>query len=424
MISNVYSYYLSQYANKPSSRFDSHKRSELRSTYNKLVNVNRTTPLYKLDLSDDMQKLAIDIKESAINLKNKSLELLEAEVGNVELRRKAESSDEGIVTAEYIGSADSEIQEVEVSVSQLAGNQVNTGHYLQPQGKVLPEGTYSFDVQMPGVTYELQFGVNKQDVTQSVQEKIVNLINKADIGLGAKVLEDSLGNTALSIESKATGIHNLKPEIFKITDEESGKSKGSVEILGLDRIVQHPSNAVFTVNGNVRTSADNSFTINKTVQLTLKGVSEEPVKVSITENMESFADDITKFVDSYNNVVAFARNASEKFSGGSKLLNEFARMTRAYRETLQANGLDINDEGKISIDSIDKERFTNKEDVANVLESLREFRNSVVKKADSMSSNPMEYLDKKIVAYKNPARSFSSPYSSSVYAGIMFDGYY
>jgi flagellar hook-associated protein 2 len=44
--------------------------------------------------------------------------------------------------------------------------------------------------------------------------------------------------------------------------------------------------------------------------------------------------------------------------------------------------------------------------------------------ADSMMSNPMEYLDKKVVAYKNPARSFASPYSSSTYAGIMFDGYY
>lgn len=423
MISNVYSYYLSQYANKPSSRFDSHKKSELRNTYNKLVNINRTTPLYKIDLSDDMQKLAIDIKESAISLKNQSLELVEAETGNVELRRKAESSDDDVVTAEYIGNIDSEMEEVEVRVSQLAGNQINTGHYLQPQSKLLPEGTYSFDVQMPGVTYELQFGVNKQDVAQSVQEKIVNLINKSDIGLDAKILVDSLGNTALSIESKATGIHNLKPEIFKVTDEES-KNKGAVEILGLDRIVQHPSNAVFTVNGNVRTSADNSFTINKTIQLTLKGVSEEPVKVSVVENMESFADDITRFVNTYNNVVEFARNASGKFRGGSRLLGEFERMARAYKETLQASGLDINDEGKIDVESIDRGRFTNKEDVEKVLESLKDFRNSVVKKADSMSSNPMEYLDKKIVAYKNPARSFSSPYSSSAYAGIMFDGYY
>ncbi len=45
MISNVYNYYLSQYATKPSSRFDSHKKSELRNVYNKMVSINRRSPL-------------------------------------------------------------------------------------------------------------------------------------------------------------------------------------------------------------------------------------------------------------------------------------------------------------------------------------------------------------------------------------------
>ena len=169
MISSVYSYYLSQYADRPSTRHDSHKKSELRSVYNKMVNINRTSPLYKLNLSDDMQRLAIDIKESALELRSFSKELVEAENGEADVRYKAESDDDKVVSAKYVGEEEFPVDGFEVEVKQLASNQINTGHYLQPKSRELAEGVYSFDVNMSGVTYELQFGVDKQDTAKSIQ---------------------------------------------------------------------------------------------------------------------------------------------------------------------------------------------------------------------------------------------------------------
>ncbi|MDD6571773.1 MAG: flagellar filament capping protein FliD [Thermoflexaceae bacterium] len=424
MISNVYTYYLSQYAAKPGSRHDSHKKSELRNVYNRMVSINRTSPLYKLNLSEDMQKLAIDIKESAIELKDISSELNEIETGDIELKQKAVSSDEDTVEVKYVGKGKSPVDEFQIDVEQLASNQINTGHFLQPRSKELEEGTYSFDIGISGVTYELQFNVEKQDTTGDIQKKISQLINKSDMGVTASVLTDSLGNTALSIQSDSTGVRNMKPLIFTVSDEQSSFKKGAVDYLGLDRTVQHPSNAIFAVDGDVRYSANNSFTINKAFELTLKKPSEEPVTIKVEEDAQAIADDIGNFMESYNRVIDFAKNSAEKFEGGGRLLNEFERITRSYHSMLEENGFQVNSDGKIDLNEAGREKLMDKEEAARILSGLDGFRSSVMRKADSMMSNPMEYLDKKVVAYKNPARSFTSPYSSSTYAGIMFDGYY
>lgn len=424
MINNVYSYYLSQYATKPTSKHDSHKKSELRNVYNRMVNVNRTAPLYKLDLSEDMQKMAIDIKESAIMLKDLSDDLDEASRDDSEKRWKAESSDEEKVGVKFIGDDTIGVDGFEVEVRQLATSQINTGHYLQPKSRGLEEGMYSFDAQIDDVTYELQFNVNKQDTANDIQQRISKLINRSNIGLTAHIDTDSLGNTALSVESEGRGIHNMKPQIFNISDDQTSFMRGVVEYLGLNRVVQYPSNAVFAINGEERTSAENKFTINKSIELSLNNVTDEPVEIRISEDTQALSDDLEKFVSGYNSIVEFANRTSEKFPGGGKLLNEFERIIRTYSETLKENGFEVQSDGRISLTEEAKDKFANKEDVNKALNNLSDFRKSIGRRADQMISNPVEYLNKKIVAYKNPAKSFTSPYNSSAYAGIMFDGYY
>ncbi|MGN0161796.1 MAG: flagellar filament capping protein FliD [Lachnospiraceae bacterium] len=424
MINNVYSYYMSQYAAKPVTRHNSHKRSELKNVYSRMVDVNRTAPLYKLNLSEDMQKMAIDIKESAIELKDYSEELSAAQAEREDTRKKAVSSREDLVEARLLGETVHSDETHEVVVKQLAAKQKNIGHFLQPKHRQLQPGTYSFDAELSGVTYELQFNVNRQDTTEDVQKRIVQLINQSDIGLTAGIERDALGNTAISVESDALGVRGMKPNIFTISDENATYVKGAVDFLGMDRTIQYPSNAIFTVDGEEQSSHNNQFTINRNLEITLKAVTEEPVTVSVEEDPKAVAGDIDNFVNSYNRMLEFARNASDKFSGGGKLLSELERMTRAYSSTLKESGFTIQDDGSIGIGGENSGKFTNKEEVDKVLSNLQEFRNSVMRKTDHMIANPIEYIDKKIVAYKNPARSFPSPYSSSAYAGIMFDGYY
>ena len=70
-IDSVYQYYLSTYGNEHTSRYDSHKKSDLRKVSNNIAKSNNESPLYKLkDDNDDVRRFAIDIKESARNIKN------------------------------------------------------------------------------------------------------------------------------------------------------------------------------------------------------------------------------------------------------------------------------------------------------------------------------------------------------------------
>lgn len=423
MIGNVYSYYLSQYAVKPGSRHDSHKKSELRSVYNRMVSINRTSPLYKLDLSENMQKLAIDIKESAIELKNLGADLDDAEKEG-ETFYEASSSDDSKVSVDYISDDKPPVDFFNIEVKQLASNQVNVGNYLLPKEKYFNEGAYSFDVSIKDVTYELQFNVDRRDTNADVQDKIKRLINNSNIGLTADVLTDSLGNTALSVESDSTGLNGVKTYIFNITETSGNEDAGVLSHLGINRIVKHPGNAIFSVDGRERSSANNRFTINKAYDITLKEVTDNAVSISTAEKEKPVYDEIDRFVNGYNRILEFANNVSEKSAGGAKLLSEFENISRSYRQILEGNGIDVSDEGRLSVSEEAKNRLSDREISGKMLSDIDNFKKTIIQKTDKIISNPIEYLDKKIVAYKNPARSFASPYNSSVYAGIMFDGYY
>ena len=69
-IDTVYHYYLSTYANSTVSRYDSHKKSELRDIYNRMVKTNKESPLYKIKETKNAARFAIDIKESARQIQN------------------------------------------------------------------------------------------------------------------------------------------------------------------------------------------------------------------------------------------------------------------------------------------------------------------------------------------------------------------
>ena len=70
MVNSMYNYYDSNIPQKPTTKYDTHKKSELKSLYNNMVASNKRLPLYKITLSENTQDYAINIKNSAINLKN------------------------------------------------------------------------------------------------------------------------------------------------------------------------------------------------------------------------------------------------------------------------------------------------------------------------------------------------------------------
>ena len=60
--------YFTTYTPKALTRYDTHKRSELRSVYNSIVKMNTDTPWYLPITNKATQRYAVDIKENAREL--------------------------------------------------------------------------------------------------------------------------------------------------------------------------------------------------------------------------------------------------------------------------------------------------------------------------------------------------------------------
>lgn len=425
MISSVYSYYLSQYGNKSNSKYDSHTRTQLKNTYSKVVKINSQTPVYKLDLSTAAQKYAIDLKEHARALENITEDLSDGADGTMTFKKSAVSSNASAVNASYITDfgAASDDESFDINVKQLACSQLNTGNYLQPRSKHIKPGEYSFDLSINDVIYEFQFKVDNSETTNNIQNKIARLINRSNIGLTANIKEDSLGNTAINIESESTGINGTTPVIFSIKSDDANNQL-LIDTLGLDRVTQYPSNAIFDVDGDERSSMSNSITINKAYDVKLSNVTEEPVTISLKADADSIVESLNELVAGYNNLISVTNDENNNhFQGTEKLQNEIASIARSYKKQLADSGLSLNKDGTISADKEVIINADNKDALSHIYESLNSFKNSIKEKAEDIALNPMDYVNNKIIAYKNPLRSFPDPYNLSAYTGMMFNGY-
>lgn len=426
-IDNAYQYYLNTYRHTAVSRYDTHKKSELRSVYTRMLKVNKDSPLYKIKRSEDVPRFLIDIKENARHIKNVVASLSDGEgLENSFQKKVAVSSDDGIVTASYVGgsSDDSTLQNFDLEVRQLAAPQTNLGNFLKDQALDIPPGDYSFNLFTTANSYEFQYTVKKDDNNLSVLNKLSRLINNSRIELSAEVISDESGQSALKIASKQTGIRDEEDHLFDISPTTSSGSIQAMDILGFNQVSTPAVNSSFLINGKEHSSYANTFTINNMFELTLKGISPDnaPAKIGFKTSIDAVADNIQELVDAYNGFI----QTGERYSTnqlGNQLLHDLKDVSRSYVNDLESVGMLIGETGAISIDRDLLSDALETDKPAETFSVLNAFKNSLLIKADNASINPIKYIDKTIVTYKRPGFNFISPYSSSLYAGLMLDHY-
>lgn len=429
MISSAYTYYLSTYGGQQVSKYDTHKRSELRNVYNNMLKVNKKSPLYKLLDTDNVQKYAIDLKESARSLKNVAASLTDMN-GSISgfLRKKAVSGNTAIVEAKYIGEEETEdAEQLEIKVNALATSQVNEGNYLNPSSRNLPKGEYSFDMNIGEYTYEFSFSVRDDDDNSSIQDKLVRLFNRANIGVTAGKVTDEKENQAIIMRSNSTGESGSSDGlVFSITENEKSDGK-VVAALGLNNIKQRPSNANFSINGVEHTASSNTFSVKHQYQLTLKNVSlsDEAVQIGVKQDIDSILENVNELISSYNSMVDLAIGKAETVGGndGSKLISDINNVAKYYKNNLESAGFKVENDGHITVEDSILIQSAGEGNLSESLEKLNAFKKAVVAKADDISIDPMKYVNKKLISYPHPLRNFTNPYVSSVYSGMMFNGY-
>lgn len=427
-IDSAYDYYISTYAQKKVSRYDSHKKSDLRKVYNQIVKSNKDSPLYKIPNMEDAKRHAIDIKESAKSIQNVVASLADR-YGAFEdsfQKKVAVSSDDEEVGVTYIGdgSEDNNTENFSISVKELAAPQTNVGNYLKDTYHSLPTGSYSFDLNTGSGSYEFQYNVSLEESNLDILTKLANLVNSSDLGITAELRSDGNGSSALALTSSQTGLSENETSLFTIAPTASAASIEAMDVLGINKITEPAHNSSFTLNGTEHSSYSNTFSINNAFELTLKKSGIESVTIGFKPNTDAIADNIQTLVDAYNSILSTAHSLSDSnVSAGNRLFNDMVSVSRGQQGSLQYIGLISSEDGTLHIDKDILAQAVTPERASQTFETLSKFRDSIGQKAERVAINPMNYVNKVVVAYKNPGHNFATPYISSIYSGMMLDEY-
>ena len=428
-MATVYNHYMTTYSPKKSdARLDSHNKSDLKNIYSNILKLNKEAPLYLYDRNERTTSFALSLKENTRQLQHTILNTAGGKDNDLFKNKVAFSSDEDIVSVKYIGdeSVFTEDDSYEIEVQNLASSQVNIGYSLPNDEKALKPGNYSFDVNVNNLAYEFQFTVNEEDTNIDVQSKLVRLFNHANIGLTASVVDNTDTSSSLRIESNQTGESSVSnTSLFTIKNTTNNASADVVDILGIDYVAREASNAHFTVNGEENNTSSNHFTINNTFEITLNGVSpdsKEPVIIGLKANVDSLKDNVHNLISGYNTFLQAADQYKEIISS-NKLSYETKNVARLYRNELDAVGINITENGTLSINDRLLTQTAESDEAFDLLSPLKSFSSSLYKKGEEFSRDPLHYANQRIVAYKNPGKNFTSPYATSSYSGLFFNYY-
>lgn len=470
IMNTIYNQYLTTYApRKSDTRYDAHKRSELRNIYNSMVKVNRDAPLYILENSSNMREYVVGMKEEARELRNTIISTA-GDADHIDFSGKvAYSSDENVLSAKYVGkelgglphnedetelgelpngeteaelgadqttesnmnndvvSKSGEVPSYQIEVKALASSQVNLGKFLPTEPRNLAYGDYSFDVNVGDFGYEFQFSVQPSDSNLDIQNRLLRLINNSNIGLKSTIETDENGNNALRIESIRVGLgDNDKAELFSIKDNQAVKLNGSVDYLGLNYVAQPPSNAQLVIDGEEVSASSNTFVLESKYEIELHNISPnegQTTTVGIKPDTEALQEHILSVLRGYNSFVKSISKYQESQSRSAQLVKEFDNLSGYYDSSFEKIGITKDKDGGLSLDNERLNHAVAMNESEEGLSALKRFSKSMIFKTEQVSLNPINYVNKKIVAYKNPGNTFTSPYVSSTYAGMMFNGY-
>lgn len=427
VLNNLHNNYLTTYSPKSMTRYDAHKKSELRSVYNSIVKLNKESPWYLPSNSKDTQAYAIGLKENARQLRNTIASLGGLDDSELLSKKAAYSTNSDIATANFVGNykPGSASPTFTLEVQELATPQENMGRFLE-KGKIsLPADTYSFDVTINDMNYEFQFSINETETNQEVQDRLVRLINTSGVGLKSHILESN-NRTALIIQSESTGLAAGEKEIFRISDEHTSKAKGATAYLGLDYVSHEATNAKFLINGEARTTTSNEFTVGQMFDVTLNSTNApgETITIGLKTDMESLTDNVMQLVGGYNQFIKATADYLESQPKSKNAIKEMSGIASGYYNYFEHMGVSIADDGTMEVDvEAFGKSIADDEAVTDTFNTLKDFSNKLIQKSKDISLNPMNYVDRKIVAYKNPGKNFVSPYNTSAYSGMMFNGY-
>lgn len=299
------------------------------------------------------QKVFSEESESAIkalyknitDLSNHATTLILNDPNSVFYDRTAVSSDSSVLEAMAVNafSADSgaTIETYDISVTQLAETQKNTG--LELNGEALSavnSGVNTFNLHIQGLDHAVNVEILEEDNNEDTLWKIALAINDENVGITAEVVDGSTAGTKrLEITSQNSGSESA----FEITDimgnATAATGMNTVETLGKD--------AQYQVDGNDLSSSTNTIYLDDgLVMANLKATGE--TSLAITPDQGKINEAVTGLVAELNTFMEFLED-NEKYIE-DKVLSSINTFISTHKNALASLGITPNEDGRLEID--------------------------------------------------------------------------
>ncbi|MCL2702109.1 MAG: flagellar filament capping protein FliD [Defluviitaleaceae bacterium] len=240
-------------------------------------------------------------------------------------------------------------QDKKVKIDQIATSQQNTGKMMNVNANpgTQKDSVYRFEIEVDGERHELSFEVDHKETNKGFQQKMADAVNAAGIGVTASVITDKDGkNSMLSLESKATGANESGGPHFTVRDIQGN----AVEYTGVGTAAQEAKDAVFSVNGEKRTSKSNDVDLGDGVTATLKKASDKEISVTLQKDTQAMLDGMHTMVNSYNKILEAARN-NQGDKHTRMFMMSFELTVVSSRTVLKEVGVNADEKGFLSVDS-------------------------------------------------------------------------
>jgi flagellar hook-associated protein 2 len=289
----------------------------------------------------------------------------------------------------------------EVSISQIAESQQNASTVLNSDERSLPAGRHTINIQSSGQSFNVQVNVRTGESNESVLNRMANDINEQGLNVSARV-ETKDGVSQLFIEGRQTGERNT----FTITD----RTGDLAARLGIDQVSREAQDAVFTVDGVNRTSANNTVSLGDGITATLRQATSGPVTVSVQRGQNTAA--ITGAVGSV------VERLNSLLDSSSRAGTDFSRMIRSFSSSLSQLGITMGENGRLSLNNNTLQTALNEGRGEFLINDRNSVFNRMDNRAAAISRNAASYGPP--LGYDQSGSLFGQ--SSADYMGLLFNG--
>lgn len=349
-------------------------------------------------VSSATSQYLVDLKDSANSTLNSISSVRDTLKGSGKISANSDNSD--AVSATYSGK-EKERDDIKIDVSKIASAQVNESQSFKSNSSSLYyKNASSISISTSdGKSYSFHYSPSITETDGKALDKIAQKINKANIGVSASVETDEKTKTSkLVLKGSKTGEGND----FTV-------SGNLAEALGIDNVKKAASDAVYSINGEEKTSSSNKIEVDDDLTINLKSATEKTATISFGKSKLDSINAARELVNAFNGLADTAYSNSD--AGAERLGNRLQSIARSYGSSLNKIGVSMNAKGYLTIDEDKMKKASENGDLDNFFKVNNKeglsygFTNRLENVAKKAYDDPTDYLSSSAKAEVNSSDS-------------------